>query len=279
MNLKKIIFLCFLVVLCGCATGPDRITTIEQYILKNERKIQLLESELQKDRNLSHTKEEDFRTSEKDLRTQFAEMRASLNALEKNIQRLDGSIEELKHTLEQKVSLQEDKRDMLGERVKLMKERVVHIEDYLNLEPLEVKKPGEGKKNLNSPSINELSEEQLYVQAKQSFDQEDLETARQLFEKFLQRYPKSDNADNSQFWIGEIYYREKWYEKAVLEYQKVIENYPYGNKVQAALLKQGLSFVNLGDNANSRLILTELVDKHPDSPEAEIAKAKLKELQ
>jgi TolA-binding protein len=58
----------------------------------------------------------------------------------------------------------------------------------------------------------------------------------------LKRFPKSDNADNAQFWIGEIYYRQKWYETAILEYQKVIENYPKGNKVQASLLKQGFAF-------------------------------------
>ena len=58
----------------------------------------------------------------------------------------------------------------------------------------------------------------------------------------MEKYPKSNSADNAQFWIGEIYYREKWYEKAILEYQKVIENYPQGNKISAALLKQGLHF-------------------------------------
>jgi tol-pal system protein YbgF len=95
----------------------------------------------------------------------------------------------------------------------------------------------------------------------------------------LKRYPKSDNADNAQFWIGEIYYRQKWYETAILEYQKVIENYPKGNKVQASLLKQGFAFFNLEDTANARLILMELVRKYPKSNEAVIAREKLKAMQ
>ena len=41
------------------------------------------------------------------------------------------------------------------------------------------------------------------------------------FKELIERFPKSERADNAQFWIGEIYYREKWYEKAILEYQKV----------------------------------------------------------
>ncbi|MBU4503079.1 MAG: tetratricopeptide repeat protein, partial [Proteobacteria bacterium] len=81
-----------------------------------------------------------------------------------------------------------------------------------------------------------------------------------------------------QFWIGEIYYSEKWYEKAIVEYQKVIEKYPKGNKVPASLLKQGFAFLNLGDKANARLILQELVKKYSEATEAKIATKKLKEL-
>ena len=112
--------------------------------------------------------------------------------------------------------------------------------------------------------------------AKQAFDQGDFETAREGFQELIKQHPKSKNADNAQFWIGEIYYREKWYEKAIIEYQKVIEKHPKGNKVPASLLKQGFAFYNLGDKANARLILTELIKKYPKSNESNIARQKLK---
>ena len=98
------------------------------------------------------------------------------------------------------------------------------------------------------------------------------------FQDFIKRYPNSKNADNAQFWIGEIYYSEKWYEKAILEYQNVIEKYPTGNKVPAALLKQGLAFANIGDKPNAKLILEELRRKYPDSSEAKVAAEQLKTL-
>jgi TolA-binding protein len=63
-----------------------------------------------------------------------------------------------------------------------------------------------------------------------------------------------------------------------LEYQKVIEKYPSGNKIPAALLKQGLSFLNIGETNNARLVLKELVAKHPGTNEAAIAKQKLESL-
>ena len=123
-----------------------------------------------------------------------------------------------------------------------------------------------------------VSDAELYAMAKKAFDNKGFETSLKGFQKLIQAYPKSEHADNAQFWIGEIYYREKWYEKAILEYQKVIENYPKGNKVRAALLKQGFAFSNLGDKANARLILKELVKKYPDANEAVIAKKKLLEV-
>jgi TolA-binding protein len=59
---------------------------------------------------------------------------------------------------------------------------------------------------------------------------------------------------------------------------EVIEKYPKGNKVPAALLKQGHAFQSLGDKVNSRLIFEELVRKHPGTGEAKAASDKLKEL-
>ncbi len=149
------------------------------------------------------------------------------------------------------------------------------MEQYLNLEsskkPVAVVTPG-------TPAAKPSSEDEIYRSAKQAFDQGDSEAARKGFQEFIRRYPTSNNADNAQFWIGEIYYREKWYEKAILEYQNVIEKYPKGNKVPAALLKQGLAFSNIGDKANAKLILEELSRKYPKSNEAKVAAEKLKAL-
>jgi len=154
-------------------------------------------------------------------------------------------------------------------------ERIVRMEQYLNLEST---KKTTGVVPSGTPEAKASSEDEIYRSAKQAFDQGDSEAARKGFEEFIKRYPKSKNADNAQFWIGEIYYREKWYEKAILEYQNVIEKYPNGNKIPAALLKQGLAFSNIGDKANAKLILEELSRKYPDSNEAKVAAEKLKAL-
>jgi tol-pal system protein YbgF len=115
----------------------------------------------------------------------------------------------------------------------------------------------------------------LYAKGKKLFDTEDYAGARDAFMSLLAKFPKSDQADNAQFWIGETYFRETWYEKAILEYQKVIDDFPQGNKVPAALLKQGMAFVELGDKENANLIFKELIDRFPRSSEATLAAKKL----
>ena len=165
--------------------------------------------------------------------------------------------------------------DKISINLNQMEARLRYIEQYLNLES--AGSPGEPKKT-TFKSEKARTDQESYVAAKQAFDQGDFKTARSGFEVIIKDFPKSEHADNAQFWIGEIYYREKWYEKAILEYQKVIENYPKGNKVPASLLKQGFAFLSLGDKANARLILNELAKKYPKTNEGKIAAQKLKEI-
>ena len=202
--------------------------------------------------------------SEKKLRNQSAGQHVNIERLKEEIQILRGKLEEIEFTLNKKINTDKD--------------RIARLEQYLHLEPtgsgLKIEKDS-GIKPM-SQAGKKLTENEIYKLAKQAFDQGDFETAREGFQKLIKQHPKSKNADNAQFWIGEIYYREKWYEKAIIEYQKVIEKHPKGNKVPASLLKQGFAFYNLGDKANARLILTELIKKYPKSNESKIARQKLK---
>ncbi len=238
---------------------------------------------------------EDFRKSqlekEQQLRSQYAELAATVDRLQEEIQLLNGKIEEKSHRQSSMLSGDvgdsvETKLANLEQATLSMKDRLLRIEEYLALDG-GAKKPTPAKtvpeksparEKAETPPAKEMSENELYAKAKQDFDSGELEAARTGFQEFIKRFPKSAIADSSQFWLGEIYYRQKWYEKAILEYQKVIESYPKGNKVQAALLKQGFSFFNLGDKSNGKLILKELITKYPSSNEAKIAKQKLEGL-
>ncbi len=281
--------------LFGCVTLEEQLVVLEERNSELEQRIDKQQSKADaglariESRLESITKTEDEK--DQDLRGRLAGFHENLSQIREEIRFLRGGFEEKEHALKQQLETAKGTETQQGSRMDRVeeitfenKDRLSRIEQYLNLEASKqtISKPEPAPKPEPSPKPEapvkkEPTEKDVYQSAKAVFDKGDFDGARQGFQDFLGKYPKSGNADNAQFWIGETYYREKWYEKAILEYQKVIENYPKGNKVQASHLKQGLAFFNLGDKKNSRLILQELVSKYPKSNEAKIAKQKLKE--
>jgi len=98
------------------------------------------------------------------------------------------------------------------------------------------------------------------------------------FQEVLAKFPASELADNSQYWIGESYYAQKDYKQALKEFAKVVENYPKGDKVPAALLKMGFCQQQLGDKPAARSTFKKLIESYPDTEEARLAKDKQKDL-
>ena len=212
---------------------------------------------------------------------------AQLETLRQDSQMLSGRLEEMEYLLRQKLTGFEENQlknrermDRLSTDTAALQKRIDSVDQYLNLEGGQSRKTKTPAAAAAAGAVaaKPASDQSIYTEAKRAFDDGRLEAARKGFQQLLAAYPKSPHADNSQFWIGESYYREKWYEKAILEYQKVIEKYPSGNKVPAALLKQGLSFSKIGETNNARLVLKELVAKHPSTNEASIAKKQLESL-
>ena len=283
---------------CGCALQrdvyslEDRVTALEKRNLALEQRS----AELDKYRSTLKNQLQDFgknrQSEEQKLRSNYAGLKATTDALDDKILQLQGKIDEVEYLVNQSsdaVKGSETKASeqvsYLSEDLKQVKERLSALESYLNMETGSSMASSDqqpaaktsAEQQTAKTSAEKSTAKSLYEEAKRAFDSGDNDKARSQFEELLKKFPKSENADNAQFWIGEIYSREKWYEKAILEYQKVIENYPKGNKVPAALLKQGLAFRNIGDKPNARLILNELVKKYPNSNEGGIAKQKLTE--
>ena len=211
---------------------------------------------------------------------------------------LEGS----KKTLEEKNKAQDDQTKVLNERVKGMDDRIKGLEDHSKgleerSKSLEdrikgmdekigrvVSKQGELEKSISAKEVSigvkgfTTGAGDLYKEAYESFQKGDLEGAQKKLEAFLKQYPNTELSDNAQFWIGETYYLKKDFEKAILEYEKAIVKYPEGDKIPAALFKQALAFLELGDKTNAKSLLKRVIERYPHSDQAEIAKKKLEEI-
>jgi tol-pal system protein YbgF len=280
MELKNYFYLLLLILvfsIAGCATSQDLKAVRSELNQKMEEKISAVDAELT---TLKKEQEKNSSTVAS-MRKGQANSAADLGDLRENIQQLRGQLETLKKDM-----AQADKgNDEFKDRLDNIALKVNFIENFLEI----------GKKNSVSdvydngikPSGNGVAakepakkqnKETMYAAAYQTFKDGHYDKSRTEFKNFLATYPNTEYAGNAQFWIGECYFFEKNYEQAILEYEKVAKNYPKGNKVPFALLKQGFSFLNLNDKISAKLILQKVIKDFPNTNQARTARSKLQEI-
>ena len=116
-----------------------------------------------------------------------------------------------------------------------------------------------------------------YKEAMSMLQAGEAKAAEVAFADFVRDHPRHDYADNALYWKGEAAYDQRDYADALSAFTGVVERYGGGNKAPDALLKIGLCYQNLGDTANARDVLTELVAAYPGARASSIARAKLAE--
>jgi tol-pal system protein YbgF len=120
--------------------------------------------------------------------------------------------------------------------------------------------------------------DQLYNDGLRDYNANKNDLASQEFTQYLQAYGNTDLAGNAQFYLGEIAYRQQNFNGAVAAYNKVLDQYPGGNKSAAAQLKKGFALLELGQREAGIQELRSLVSRYPKSPEALQARDRLTKL-
>lgn len=104
-------------------------------------------------------------------------------------------------------------------------------------------------------------------------------TARRAFEQLLREYRTSELAPAAQYQIGESYAAENEYERAVSELEKVAAEWPAVKEAPQALYRAGvISADNLRQRTKARELLNRVVNGYGSSPEAALARTKLRSL-
>lgn len=119
----------------------------------------------------------------------------------------------------------------------------------------------------------------LYDRGYTAFHQRHYVEAESTFGTFLERYPRSELADNASYWIGEARLQRQDVRGAMKAFQETVEKYPQGNKVPDALLKVGECLESLGDSDSARLSYEEVIKRFPNSAASEVAKERQAKLE
>ena len=262
----------FLVTLFGCATTGE-IAYLRQDIDSLYRQLIDVQKELKQLRSESSMK----------IRKSQADLDFMLEPLQREIQILKNAVEENREFVQRpRQELTAFRRD-LEVRLNGLEERIDKARKKMEAKLNEVSKASRAQPEGKPPSKREASSreamEALYKNAKQTYETKEFAAAREKFKAFLAVYPKGELSDNAQFWIGESFYSEKDYEKAIIAYDDVLKKFPKGDKISSALLKQALCWLELGDKTFAQSLLKRVIREHPGTQQAKIAKEKLKRIQ
>lgn len=139
------------------------------------------------------------------------------------------------------------------------------------------------------PSTSALQPDDIYQAAYIDFSKGSYSLAIAGFREFLRRFPTHPLAGNAQYWIGEANFSmarahindgqtanaTTALEQAVVEYRKVIANYPRGEKAPTAIYKEALALIELKQTALALTRLQYLVDNFPQAEETPLARERL----
>ncbi len=211
-----------------------------------------------------------LKTESETIKTQSAVSYSDVQQVRDDVSRLQGSIEEISHHNRQTFGRLGMEDSLLVHKVDELELRLQKIEQYIASAKQETLSPP-----LSPLPLVPLTDAALLSDGEEKLNKKSYAAARESFALLLQRKPASALADEAQFYVAESYFGEKWYEKAILEYQVVISKYTKSSKRPASLYKQALSFELTGDAVNAKARFRDLINIYPTSSQAAQARKKL----
>jgi tol-pal system protein YbgF len=128
------------------------------------------------------------------------------------------------------------------------------------------------------PSTAGLSPQRLYDTAYADFASGQWAMAITGFEMFIKSFPRSEQADQAQYYIAESYLIDGKFDQAIAAYDRVIANYPGGDQVPLAYYKKGIALLQMKQADRAREAWETCVKNFPDSDASRLAKQGLDRL-
>ncbi len=210
-----------------------------------------------------------------------------------NVNKMGAAVQNLQKTLGQQTSDAGSKVDQISGQVQALHDAVDELKARLakvskQLDDMQTAQqnisapPAGGQPGGNPAAANNAPQappaDQLYNDGLRDYNANKNDLASQEFAQYLQVYGNTDLAGNAQFYLGEIAYRQGNFAGAVQSYNKVLDQYPGGNKTAAAQLKKAYALLELGQRDAGVQELRSLISRYPKSPEALQARDRLTKL-
>ena len=95
------------------------------------------------------------------------------------------------------------------------------------------------------------------------------------FAGYVRSFPKSEFADNAQYYIGESYFQRGKLAEAVDAFSRLVSTYPKSDVVGQAYYKRGLCYERMNQPDRAREAYDFLVKALPESDAGRLARQRL----
>ncbi len=223
---------------------------------------------------LKQTFEQNDPAAGKQIETLRTELQALMAAMDEDLRQLNDQT----MSLGNRVALLSDQVEQLRKRIENRKPQATSPSPARKSQKKTPPQPppsSSDRKGLFRPDTYKV--EVSYKAALRGYYDKKYDQAIGEFGEILTMAPRSDLADNAQYWIGECYYSLKNYRHALSEFQKVFAH-AKTNKADAAQFKIALCHRELGDRSQARTELRTLIRDYPKSEFLSKARSELKTL-
>ena len=217
------------------------------------------------------TLEKSLKSDVTNVRKLAADIQATIDSTRSEMQAMNGKLDDMGISLKKPTDDLARYREDADKRIIALEDRIIKLQSTQDDLSKKLTELVQAKEVPATPDT-------IYMKGLDTFKAGDMPAAREIFTKFLEKFPQHDLAANAHYWVGETYYSEKNYEPAILAFQDVIKNYPTKEKVPAAMLKQAMAFHAIKDIKSAKYVLKKLTEAFPKSDEALKAKELLKEI-
>ena len=97
----------------------------------------------------------------------------------------------------------------------------------------------------------EMTAQDRYQDAIRLLSQTDYAGAETAFQAIIDQYPEDELTGNAHFWLGEIYMKQRSYQRAAVAFARGYKAFPAGNKAADSLLKLGVAFAAMDKRAEA----------------------------
>jgi tol-pal system protein YbgF len=262
----------------GCVSGSD-IEQLHQHISAVEKQVDTMQKQSSSKDEVAKLNESLGKQSATLLRSN-ADLGAKFDELTREMQSLAGKLEDTNRRLAQ---LSQQIAEVQSRSASGGAPPVVLVPGVGSSAPPAASGglspvPPAGAAPASSPKGGGISPADLFAQATADYQRGRYDLARQGFEDYAEKFPRTDLSDDALYWAGECWSAQKKPREAIAAYDKLFRTYPQSDKAAAAHLKKGLSHLDLGEKAQAMVELNYVVNQFPGSDEAKSARQRLKAL-